>query len=336
LKNRTGLRGFIKWIPGLIISILAIIIITKFVDIKEFQNAFMRFNLLDVVIFIVLMILSLLIRAKAWQSLLDVLDFKLSFLVINQGYLFNNLIPRSGEIVRAVLVSNEKKISGFRVLSSIIVERSIDLAIAAGMFLASLPLILEFEWIKPLATALFFGVLLFMIVIIILSHNQTRVNALIINIKGKNKIFAKFVGPAVESLLSGFSTLKNPVKFLVSLFWMVLTWIAWTVLLFYALTLIHPSPPFLWAIFIESVLALGIALPSAPANIGVYEGTMVAALSIFDIDINTALSTAIVLHSIQIFITSIFGVIGLLSQGQSIHKLLEKIKIRSFSGNNEE
>jgi hypothetical protein len=113
---------------------------------------------------------------------------------------------------------------------------------------------------------------------------------------------------------------------MLALAWIILTWGFWFAILYYALSRINPEAPLWWALFTEGVVALGIALPSAPANLGVYEGTIVFAFSIFGIGNEIALGTAIILHIIQITTTMIFGLIGLFMHDFKINQIIDKIQ----------
>ena len=41
-----------------------------------------------------------------------------------------------------------------------------------------------------------------------------------------------------------------------------------------------PEAPYWWILFVLGVVSLGAALPSAPASLGVFEGSIVAALAL--------------------------------------------------------
>jgi uncharacterized protein (TIRG00374 family) len=255
-------------------------------------------------------------------------SFKQAFLVVNEGYLFNNLIPRSGEIVRTLLVSGFSNISAFQVASSVLVERALDIVIAATMFLLTLPFAVEMAWIKPIATILFVGFLLVIIVLIFLARKSVQVKKWLADLKIKSVLLKEKIFPKLGLILDGLATLNNPGKFARSILWILGSWICWTSLIYFGITRLAADSPLWWAIFAQGMLALGIALPSAPAGLGVYEGTMVVALAVFGFNESSVLSMALVLHFSQILITAIIGIYGLIIQGQSISGLLNRIRLR--------
>lgn len=273
------------------------------------------------------MVFSLLTRALGWKKLLNGVNLRQAFLVVNQGYLFNNLIPRSGEIIRTLLISSSSKISAFQVASSVLVERALDMIIAASMFLITLPLALNFSWIKPIATILFVVFVAMFLVLAILAKKSDEVKKWIARLNIRSSFLREKVLPKIGSVLDGLDVLNQPQKFFLSFFWILASWLCWTSVLYFGMSRLASGIPFWWAIFAQSVLALGIALPSAPAGLGVYEGTMVAALAVFGFDQSGALSIALVLHFVQILITTIIGIYGLTAEGQTIGMLLDKMRI---------
>lgn len=311
------------------ISLVAIYFLSKYISFQDLIQAVQTFTIADIAVIVLLNVLSFVARSLGWKNLLEGISLKQAFLIVNEGYLFNNLIPRSGEVVRTLLVGGLSNISAFQAASSILVERSLDVIIAAAMFLVTLPFVVEMTWIKPIAWTLFILFVAMIVILMILARNSDAVKRRLAASQIKSAFLKEKVFPQFGSVLDGLATLNNPVKFAKSIFWILVSWLCWTSLLYFGLTRISSgNVPYWWAIFTQGVLALGIALPSAPASIGVYEGTMVAALAVFGYPESASLSIALVLHFTQIVVTSIFGIYGLMVQGQSISALLDRIRMR--------
>ena len=321
-------KKFWRWAPGVLISCIALYIMSKFININDLSQAMSRYTIINIIVFVILIIIPLGFRGLAWKSLLHEISFRDSFLVINEGYFLNNLIPRSGEIARVFLAKSISGISAFHSAASIIFERGLDVVIAAGLFLSTIPLVVDLGWLRPVAIALmvlFCGVILGMVLVAV---NAIRIETWLLGRNFRFNYFEKSIKPLLIKVIHGLTALAKPKNLIFGVFWILCSWICWVSLLYYVLRIIEPSAPVWWAIFAEAVLALGIALPSAPASLGVYEGTMVVALSILGIDKNSALSTAIILHLIQILITSLIGIIGLSVQGFSLVEIVNTISKR--------
>ena len=326
MKEKLVIKNILRWLPGLLISILATFLIYKFVDIGDLFDSLSEISLNNILVIVIITLISIAARAVAWMKLLPKMSFINSFLIINESYLFNNLIPRSGELVKTILFAKPASEHAFTIFSSVIIERSLDLVIAASMFLVMVPFVSQLNNIRPIAYTLLILFLLFLISGFLIALNTEKVKTWLRNIGNRNTNFMEKVLPRIEMVIDGFLILTNWEQFVSVLFWIIISWLLWTLILFYGISTIHEGVEFWWVIFTQGVLALGIALPSAPAGIGVFEGTMVAALSVFNINREESLGIAVVIHLVQIIITTIIGFIGVMKQGESISDIFKKIQ----------
>jgi len=320
-------KSLLKWIPGIIISILAVYFIVRIVDFNTLINAMRTFRLGTLLLMAFITVASFGARAVAWMRLLPGVGFWDAFFITNESYLFNNLIPRSGEVIKAILFSKPAGKKVMEVISSVVVERALDLLVAATMFLTTFPFVSGLESVRPYAISLLviFGV--FLVICFVLALKSDLVKRWLSKIGEKKPFVQEKINPQIEKILDGFKVLTDVGQFISVLFWILVTWSLWTVILIVGLSAVSPQYKFWWAIFTEGVVAMGIALPSAPAGLGVYEGSMVLALSAFDIPYEQALGVAIIMHLMQIVITSVLGVIGVLRQGDSISGIFSRVKI---------
>jgi uncharacterized membrane protein YbhN (UPF0104 family) len=80
-----------------------------------------------------------------------------------------------------------------------------------------------------------------------------------------------------------------------------------------------------WGAFANTTLALGIALPSAPAGLGIYESSIVAGLKLFNIDESIALAFALIMHVSQFVLIGILGIYALSRDGYSLKNLFSQL-----------
>jgi uncharacterized protein (TIRG00374 family) len=226
------------------------------------------------------------------------------------------------------LAKSTSGINAFHSAAGIIFERGLDVVIAAGLFLSTLPLVVDLGWMRPLAFYLMIIFCSLILGMMLIALNADLVEKWLEKRSYKLVIIEKKIKPIIIKGIHGLTDLAKPKSLFIGVVWILGSWILWVGLLFYALRIINPAAPLWWAIFAEGVLALGIALPSAPASLGVYEGTMVVAFSILGIDKNSALSSAIILHSLQILITSLIGIVGLTVHGLSLAEVIKNISNR--------
>jgi uncharacterized membrane protein YbhN (UPF0104 family) len=87
-----------------------------------------------------------------------------------------------------------------------------------------------------------------------------------------------------------------------------------------------PKAKFWWSVFADSLLALGVAVPSAPSGLGVYEAVLSWGLIQLGAGKDQAVAYAILMHLVQFSITSIFGLIGLAVTGRSIMSFFKEVR----------
>lgn len=319
------------WLPGLIISVIAIAVLARFINPDIFIESIQSIKLSDILVFLLLLLLSLMIRAAAWKYLLVGVGYKDAFLIINEGYFFNNLIPRSGEIARTILTSGVSPLGVMEVAASILFERALDVIIASAMFLSTLPLALSLSWIRPIASLLLVSLLGVVVLMLLVAAYSNQLEKKIQSIRSNSPFVTKYIIGGAVKISRAMAFLNRPKDIALAVLLILLTWAVWTLMLFFGIRMIVPDAPFWWSVFAEGVLALGIAVPSAPASLGVYEGTMVAALSVFGINTSQSLSLAVVLHFLQILVTSLIGIYGLFVQGHSVASMIDKIRSKFYS-----
>lgn len=320
----------LRWLPGTLISLVAIFFVLKLAQWEDLGPALQRFSFLHIAGMVVLTLLFLGIRAVASRVMLQGIP-KLSdaFWAINQGYLLNNLFPfRLGEIGRAVLLGQKTGLPAARVLSSVIIERALDIAVAASMLLATLPLALEMDWAKPVAILMLALVLAGLAGLYFMARNSDRVSTWIEKFGSRWQWAGKWVTPQVRSLLTGMAPLTDLRRFLTIVGLILLSWAVVFFVYYVGLLALMPSAPLWWGLFTDAVLALGIAIPSAPASIGTFEAAILGALSILGIDQTSALAYGITVHFIQIALTGALGMIGLVRQGGSVTGIFRELQDR--------
>ncbi len=317
-----------RWLPGVLISVIALIVVFKLANWDDLGSAFAAIRPFSIGLALVFTILSMITKSMVWRTLLDnKASLMQTFLIVNEGYFLNNILPlRAGEIGRAIFMGQTSGLGTFHVLSTIVIERAFDVAIAAGLLLATLPLTLGMDDAESIAiTALVLIVVGFIVLFLMAQYNR-QVKSFVEKISRRWPLVERVLLPQIESLLDGLSVLTKPSQFLKSVFWVLITWIFWVLLYYVMMLSIVPNAPLWWGAFVDSFLALGMAVPSAPAGLGVYEASLVWALQMVNVSNTQALAYAIVLHFMQFAVTAIFGLIGLIRQGHSISKLFDGMR----------
>lgn len=332
--STSNLKGIGRWLPGLIISAIAIILLARFSNWSEVVDAISGMDLGWLIPAVGLFVISLGLRALSWWALLQrKVNYGRVFLTLNEGYLLNNIFPfRLGELGRAFILSETTNLSGFFVLSTIIIERMYDFAIAAGLFLATIPLVLSLESGQSIAVSVFILGIVGLFCMFLLGRNRSWIMKKLEGFSLQRFVFRDRIVPRINSLLDGFGVLANFRQFLLSLVLMVLSWI------FGGLELVFISKSFGvdlsgWMVaFILGMISIGIAIPSAPAGLGVFEAAAVGAFSLLGMPTSDGLAIAIVVHLVSITFTGMVGMFGIFRDGESLAGLYQQLrKIRLFN-----
>jgi len=185
--------------------------------------------------------------------------------------------------------------------------------------------VVEAAWIKPVAFTAFFVVIAGLVFLFLISVNREKFQSWL---QGKN-FHSGFINnrilPQVNKVMDGLSALVHPGQFFLSLFWIGINWGIWVVMYYVSVAQIVPDAPLWWGGFIGSVLALGVAIPAAPASVGVYEAAVMGAFAVLGVSGSSGLAYAIVLHLVQIVVTTTFGLWGMIRDGRSLSSLLASV-----------
>jgi hypothetical protein len=111
----------------------------------------------------------------------------------------------------------------FHVLSTIAIERVIDLAMAAALTILVLPRVVAMDWVEPVAYTTLTVVVIGLLSLAVMARLRQQFHALMVRIAGRVSLVKKYLLPVFDSLLDGLSALtstRHPVTF----GWMGLAW----------------------------------------------------------------------------------------------------------------
>ena len=308
-------------------SLIALVALIYFIDLGEVKEDLLQADYRYLIPVLALFILALMTRAFAWRILLlDAIPYRDVFLTLNAGYLLNNILPlRLGELGRALILGRHG-LGFWRVLSTILVERAFDFAIIASMLLITLPFVTGASQAYKVVIAVIGIVLIGFVVFYLLARYRDRVLRIYELFTERWPGLSLIGEDRLKSFITGLAALTDVRRFLSVLFWMLVNW-GLAILAQYLLLLAFiPSAELIWVVFGQAVVALGVALPSAPAYIGVLEAAWVAALSLVGVEPSTALAFAVSSHLINITVTGVFGVYALVTEGESLVRLYSRIR----------
>jgi glycosyltransferase 2 family protein len=261
------------------------------------------------------------LRARRWRTILDPVAPNLPFGPLWRstaiGMMGNNVLPaRAGEVARAFALSREVPAVNFSTaFASLAVDRLFDAVALFGLMFAAMldPAFPRGATIgdKSIGAYALGGLSLLaglLVVLYLLALFPGRVIALY-------EAFARRVAPGIEakgravltSFASGLSVLRSPGRFAAVLWWALLHWLLNGFAFWLAFRAVHLEASFAAALFVQGVIAVGVAAPSTPGFVGVWELTATIGLAVYGIPASSALIWAICFHTVSYIPITLIG-----------------------------
>ena len=331
-RSRTRLkRSFLKYPILLALMAGALWLAFRNQDFGELWRSMLSANPIPLLGGVALMVAAHVLRAWRWQVILrpvkEHTSFWRSFKAVMVGYGMNNIIPRSGEVVRPYLMAKGEGFPLSAGLASVVVERLADV-VALGILLGISLVAFQAELGKtfPILSSVAVPVLIAMVVFlslfvwILASVPRTRMIARTLGRPLPPPMQTRFED-AAGSFAVGLQGIG--VKAIVPLvagtagIWLVYALSMWVSLQAF-------SDPSMKAIGVAGAMMLltlsGVAYTiPLPGGVGSYEFLIGSALTtIFAVPVSIANAYSLLTHSLSFLLITIIGLVIMLIEGVSI------------------
>jgi uncharacterized protein (TIRG00374 family) len=296
------LKSPLFWL-GLLVSAGALILAFRGLNWADMGGALRDANYLFLLPAAVAMFFSLYFRAVRWGVLFHPrTDLRVGALMgtMNVGYSVNNILPlRIGELVRAYLIGEGEKVSAAHALSTIVVERVLDVLTVVLMLVLLLPFINVPAWAAT--PALVAGVAFLVLGLLLATLSLARRWALTVADKAARLLPARHetrLHQAAESVMEGFGVLSNPAVLSQAVAWSFASWFCSVLVMFIVQQAFNLGTGFEAAAFVVATTSLAMLVPASPGYIGTFELVTIKGLeNVFDIGGDAATSYALVQHA---------------------------------------
>lgn len=322
------LRKNWRLVFGLAISVLALALIVRGVRWEELGAALLHANYWWLLPSALLITVSLWARGMRWRVFLeDKVSPTRIFWITNIGYLISNVLPlRLGELGRVYLVSRDQRVGSMQALSTAILERLIDVLVVFGFIAAILPLVPSRSVIISFGAGAAAIAALGVAGLFLAALWRERVVAFTASVLLRvREPLAQAVAGRVDAFLSSISA-TGGARMVSGLAWSLVLWILSGLSSYAVLLAFDATAPWYVGLFVTCSIVLGLALPSSPSGVGVFEAAAVAALALFGVPAETALAYAVVLHLLNFVVIAIFGTIGLHREDESLRAVAESTR----------
>jgi hypothetical protein len=269
-----------------------------------------------------------MVRAQAWRTLLrGQPSFSEAFFTTSEGYLLNNILPfRLGEVARSLLMAQKIGSTFWEVIPTVVIERLLDLILATGLLMISVSFIVGADWAVEISTGIGIILLVGIVALYFLALNRNKVLIFMIKITYRWPKLRRFSEIQGRAFFHGLAVITEARIFLLGLFYICLNWLIGILQFYVIMKAFFPEANVLQAAFTLGMTALGIATPSSPGGLGVFELAMVAALAVFKYAYSAALASALTAHFINYLVTGVLGAIGMARDGETLNGLYKKTK----------
>ena len=317
---------------GVLISVAGVWLSMRDVRLAEVLGALREANYLGFVAAMVLTILSFLIRAIRWRSLLSTprpVSYRSLYGATMIGFMANNVLPfRLGEFVRAWALARREKMSKTTVLATVVVERVVDmLALLAilGVSLIVHPITRSsraWDLTRRGAIVLVGLSVALTVFVVFLERRPEYMRALIARLAARLPAGAGRRGvAALEHFVEGLGLFRD----LPRLLWVfLLSFVMFGVVVLglqVSMWSLGINLPWYAGLTMLVITAIGIMVPAAPGYIGTMNVACVAGLALFQVGKAIAVPFSWFYWASQWLPITVVGLFYLRREGLSLRNL---------------
>jgi hypothetical protein len=276
------------------------------------------------------------LRAIRWRPILDPVVPKIPYGKLWRataiGMMINNVVPaRVGEIARAFALTRSTPALPLPAsLASLVVDRLLDAVLIFGLMFAAMmsPAFPQGAQIsgRSVSSYAVIGVA-FTVVALVALYAFILFPARVLAIwdavarRMSPKIAAKG-REALVSLSKGLSVLREPRRFAVVLGWTLAHWLLNALAFWVGFRAAGMDLPFSAALFLQGIIAIGVAVPQAPGFFGVFEHfARIGLVGIYGVPADAAVSWAIGYHLMSYVPITVIGAWYFLRAGLSMGEI---------------
>jgi len=333
--SNTGKR--IQFWVSIAVSVLCLAAVFLFIKPAEIWQAIKstRYELWAVAV--IALVLFMLLRAVRWQFIINRalkqegrVPYSTLFHIQNIGYMLTNILPfRLGDVARAVLIGNVPPATISLGISTMVMERVLDLMFIVILFPFTLAAVgqipPEVQTVIRLTGALAIAATLILIgaanrrnrAIQVASFFLDRIHFL------NTEIWVRRLNDLLRGL-EVLTRLSDGIK-LVAL--SVVIWLPIIFGYYVGLLAVNLQPSLAEAAFVVCIAAFSVAAPSSPGQVGVFEASVTFAIAtILGMPEAQAASFAILYHAVNYIVIGILGIIGINQTGETFGSVLKSAR----------
>ena len=307
-------RNWRLWV-GLAISVAAMGLAVLGIDVQRMAETLIDAEGIYLVPAAATMIGYLVTRSIRWRLLLGTgVSLGSCFWITNIGYTVSNALPfRLGDPARAAAVAVTSPVKAGAALSSVVIERVLDMLMVVGLLAITLPFVRQAGWILSAGVAAGIAAAAAVTVLVILARRPVFARNVLGWAFRRNRFLGERLSTAaLDSLLEGLAPLCSARQMAGIFGWSVASWSLVALYYYSVLWAFLDHPSLAQGALLTCAIGLGMAVPAAPGAMGVFHAFARYALELpFGVETEDALAIAFTGHAFQYVLGTVLGIVGL-------------------------
>lgn len=324
----------LRWrlILGIGVSVLCLYLVVRGIDWSKLWSVYRTADYWFLLPAILVILGCSYARARRWKLLIapaERISVTRLFHIVNIGYLFNNLLPaKVGELVRAYLVGRIVEGGFAKALSTLIVERLLDVLCVVILLVILIPFVALPAWATRAGLIFGAAAILGVTMLVVLARFGERGLNWVWRYLGRLPLIGKpRVRGWLANLIAGLVPLTKLRLVPGIALWSLVLWFGYALLNYTLLAAFRMTASVSFAVsaFALCATGFGMIVPSSPGAMGVFEGAVVLAFGLYGVDASQAFAYAFGLHMFTNLALIVLGLIGLRAESLNFGQISRQV-----------
>jgi uncharacterized protein (TIRG00374 family) len=317
-----------SWVRLALATVLGLLILFAVFYYAGFSQVFTLLSNVSigyVLVSCAMILITFIVRTWRWSVLLRASGYRVhpdtAFKCIMFGWFMNYILPaRIGDVARAITIKTTEDTPMSIGLSTIVVERAMDMLTLSLTLMAALMLVSgNTELMEMAVISLAVSLALVVGLALIYLYDGFFI-----------RLFQGRFETIKESIIvfkKGLTDLSgNPQAIILCLLLSMPVWLFEIASIFFAARAIGVDLPFSQSALAGIVAFIAQAIPTTPAGIGIQEGAIAGVLMLFNVDVSVGTSIALVDHFARGLVIYILGIVSAIHIGFESRRYFEGLK----------
>lgn len=306
-------------VAGLALGVALLVLLLRTVSPGLLAHAFASVDYRYLVLAIIPFLMTIGIKVSRWVLLFgsDAPTWRTLFEAICVGYGVNTVVPlRAGEVVTAYWVRDRTGLSMMRTLGTIAVERVTDgVSVLAILVLFAPTVAFPAQLVGP--TVAVGALLAFALVglVALVGFSPSERGRISVWVERWRRTPARIVIDALAQALEGVRALRGRYALSLYVVYTLVIWVSNSLLFWLLARAFQLDVPLSAGFLLTGVLFLGMAVPSSPGYLGVFDYLMVLTLGLYSVPRGQAVAAALATHFIFFVPVTVVGLMLLAHHG---------------------